>query len=178
MKQKTLPPARVRRILATARKARTLVVGDAMLDHFIWGQVGRISPEAPVPVLEFERESFIPGGAANVARNLTALNLPTELFGVIGRDLAGAQLKRLLRKNKIGCDGLIADPERRTSVKTRIVAHQQQVVRVDRETKAPADGPAGDRLLAALESRLTGAAAVIVGDYGKGTITQSLLDEI
>ena len=98
-------PARVRQILAAAQKARALVIGDVMLDHFIWGQVGRISPEAPVPVVEFERESFIPGGAANVARNLTALNLPTELFGVVGRDAAAAQLKRLLQEHEIGCDG-------------------------------------------------------------------------
>src|SRR2546428_14188025 len=97
MNHKTISVPRVRQLLAAARKARVLVVGDVMLDHFIWGQVGRISPEAPVPVVEFERESFIPGGAANVARNLSALNLPTELFGIVGRDAAAAQLKRLLR---------------------------------------------------------------------------------
>ena len=114
-----------------------------MLDHFVWGKVGRISPEAPVPVVDFDRESYIPGGAANVARNLAALSVPTELFGVVGRDAAAAQLKRLLGEQKIGCDGLLAQEDRATSVKMRIVAHQQQVVRLDREI-ADGIGRAGD----------------------------------
>src|SRR2546422_8057001 len=96
MKQTTLSTPRVRQILAAAKRTRVLVVGDVMLDHFIWGSVARISPEAPVPVVDFERENFMPGGAANVARNLTALNAPTELLGVVGRDPAARQLKRLL----------------------------------------------------------------------------------
>src|SRR5713226_1179490 len=112
---------RVRRILAGAAKIRVLVVGDVMLDHFIWGSVARISPEAPVPVVDFERESFMPGGAANVARNLTALKITAELFGVIGRDPSAQELKRLLLSYQIGCRGLLAHPARRTSVKTRIV---------------------------------------------------------
>ncbi len=84
---------RVKTLLAAAARSRVLVVGDVMLDHFIWGSVARISPEAPVPVVDFEQENFMPGGAANVARNLTALNAPTELFGVVGLDLAARQLK-------------------------------------------------------------------------------------
>src|SRR2546430_8192244 len=88
MKQPGLSQARARQILTAARKTRVIVVGDAMLDHFIWGNVARISPEAPVPVVDFDRESFMPGGAANVARNLTALNVPTELFGVVGQDIS------------------------------------------------------------------------------------------
>src|SRR6202451_4223312 len=128
-----LSPARAKQILADAKKARLLVVGDVMLDQFIWGGVSRISPEAPVPVVDFTRESFIPGGAANVARNLAALNVPTELFGVVGQDAAAAQLKEWLREQKIGCDGLLANAGRATSVKMRIVAHQQQVVRLDHE---------------------------------------------
>src|SRR5438046_657941 len=103
MKPLALSPARVQQILAGATRARILVVGDVMLDHFIWGRVARISPEAPVPVVEFERESFMPGGAANVARNLTALNVPTELFGVVGHDGSARQLKRLLNQYEIGC---------------------------------------------------------------------------
>jgi D-glycero-beta-D-manno-heptose-7-phosphate kinase len=178
MKKTTLPLSRVRQILSAATKTRALVVGDAMLDHFIWGHVGRISPEAPVPVVDFARESFIPGGAANVARNLAALNVPTELFGVVGEDAAAAQLKELLREQKIGCDGLLANDGRATSVKMRIVAHQQQVVRLDRESRAELDARTTGRLLAALDSKLRRAAAVIVGDYGKGSITQPLLEEI
>ncbi len=170
--------SRVRQILAAAKQTRVLVVGDVMLDHFVWGRVARISPEAPVPVVDFERESFIPGGAANVARNLSALNMPTQLFGVVGRDASAAELKRLLGRQEIGCGGLLALPGRPTTVKTRIVAHQQQVVRLDRETKAGLDAKAVRRLLAAVESKLPGVAALIVGDYGKGVVSQPLLDEI
>ena len=178
MKPATLSPSRVRAILAAAAKTRVLVIGDVMLDHFIWGRVGRISPEAPVPVVDFDRESFIPGGAANVARNLTALQMPTELFGVVGRDAPATHLKRLLLEHKIGCTGLLANGRRFTSVKTRIVAHQQQVVRLDRETRAELDEQTTNRLLSALASKLSGVAAVIIGDYGKGVVSQPLLEEI
>src|SRR5947208_11057930 len=123
MNQSSLSPARVRQILDEASQNRVLVVGDVMLDHFIWGSVARISPEAPVPVVDFEQENLMPGGAANVARNLTALNVPTELFGVVGLDLAARQLKRLLNAHYIGCRGLVGNAARATSVKTRIVAH-------------------------------------------------------
>src|ERR1700752_951967 len=116
MKPETLPISRARHILAAAAKARVLVIGDVMLDQFIWGNVARISPEAPVPVVDFERESFMPGGAANVARNLTSLSAQVELFGVIGRDPAGQQLKQLLQRYEIGCAGLIARGTRLTSV--------------------------------------------------------------
>ena len=96
MNSNKLSQPRVRTILSAAAKTRVLVVGDVMLDHFIWGSVARISPEAPVPVVDFERESFMPGGAANVARNLTALDVPTEIFGATGQDDAGRRLKKLL----------------------------------------------------------------------------------
>src|SRR6266540_4415926 len=107
MNRSKLPADRVRQILNHARKAHILVVGDVMLDQFIWGSVARISPEAPVPVVEFERESFMPGGAANAARNLTALRVNTELFGTVGHDHAARQLKELLKEQHIGCDGLL-----------------------------------------------------------------------
>src|SRR5436853_3324933 len=107
MSQSQLSAPRVRRILARAARTRVLVVGDVMLDHFIWGSVARISPEAPVPVVDFERESFMPGGAANVARNLTSLQVPTELLGIVGQDLPARQLKRLLIEHHIGCGGLL-----------------------------------------------------------------------
>src|SRR5437588_10732187 len=125
MKPRLLPVDRVRRILQAAARTRVLVIGDVMLDQFIWGRVSRISPEAPVPVVEFERESFMPGGAANVARNLTALQTPAELLGIVGRDLPARQLKRLLNEHRIGCGGLLGNAARPTSVKTRIVAHKQ-----------------------------------------------------
>src|SRR2546423_1252627 len=105
MNQTQLSPGRVRNILSAAAKARILVLGDVMLDHFIWGNVARISPEAPVPVVDFERESFMPGGAANVARNLTALNISSELLGVVGKDSSANRLNRLLKLYSIGCTG-------------------------------------------------------------------------
>jgi len=169
---------RVRKLLAAAARARVLVLGDVMLDQFIWGRVSRISPEAPVPVVEFERENFMPGGAANVARNLTALTTPTELFSVIGRDSAAGHLRQLLEGQHVGCMSLLSARARMTTKKIRLIAHQQQIARVDRENRADLDARTTRRLLAALAARLPDADAVIVGDYGKGVVTQPLLDEI
>src|SRR5205085_9734607 len=109
--------ARLRRLVTAASRARILVIGDVMLDQFIWGKVGRISPEAPVPVVDFVRESFMPGGAANVARNLAALNVPTELFGLVGEDSPAQEIRSLLAQQHINCRGLIAAASRPTSVK-------------------------------------------------------------
>jgi D-glycero-beta-D-manno-heptose-7-phosphate kinase len=173
-----LSVARARHILAGARQTRVAVVGDAMLDHFVMGSVGRISPEAPVPVLDFEKESFMPGGAANVARNLTALQVPTELLGAVGRDAAGEQLNRLLAQYHIGCRGLLTDTARATSVKTRVVAHKQQVVRIDRESRDGLSKALTGRLIGVVQGMIQRTAAVIVGDYGKGVVTQPLLDEL
>jgi D-glycero-beta-D-manno-heptose-7-phosphate kinase len=178
MSANKLTVSRVRQILSAATKTRVLVVGDVMLDQFIWGGVSRISPEAPVPVLDFERENFMPGGAANVSRNLISLETPTELFGAIGNDDAAKKLLKILGEQHIGCDGLVKSTTRHTSVKTRIVAHQQQVVRIDRETRDGLDGKLTGQLLARLKAKITKADAVIVGDYGKGVVTQPLLDEI
>ena len=178
MNSKKLSASRARQILATATKTRVLVVGDVMLDQFIWGGVSRISPEAPVPVVDFSRESFMPGGAANVARNLVSLATPTDLFGAIGNDDAGRKLQKILGEQNIGCSGLVKNSARHTSVKTRIVAHQQQVVRIDRETRDGLDQPTTARLLAEIKRKISKADAVIVGDYGKGVVTQPLLNEI
>ncbi len=174
----TLSKARVRHLLNAAKTSRVLVVGDVMLDQFIWGSVARISPEAPVPVVDFERESFMPGGAANAARNLTALRVNTELFGTVGHDQAARQLKQLLKQQHIGCSGLLAHAARATSLKTRIVAHKQQVVRIDRETRDGLEGLLMNRLLTAFRAQLKKADAVIICDYGKGVVTQQLLNEI
>ena len=178
MNRNKLPIVRVKQLLATAAKSRVLVVGDVMLDHFIWGSVARISPEAPVPVVDFQRESFMPGGAANVARNLAAMNLSTEIFGAVGRDAAAGQLASILKEQGIGCRGLVASASRPTIKKTRIVAHQQQVVRIDRESRANLDAPLTRQLIAQLKKEIPKADAVIVGDYGKGVVTQPLLNEI
>jgi D-beta-D-heptose 7-phosphate kinase/D-beta-D-heptose 1-phosphate adenosyltransferase len=178
IQRKQLTRKRVRQLLQAARRRRIVVVGDVMLDQFIWGQVKRISPEAPVPVVDFERESFMPGGAANVARNLSALGIDTAMFSHIGKDDAGKRLKKILSEEKVDCHGLLVENSRATSIKSRIVAHQQQVVRVDRETKTENSPQATRRLLTALEPVLLMADAVVVGDYGKGIVTQELLDGI
>ncbi|MDB6131202.1 MAG: D-glycero-beta-D-manno-heptose-7-phosphate kinase [Verrucomicrobiales bacterium] len=178
MKSKYLPAPEVEKLLKKAATTRVLVVGDVMLDQFIWGHVSRISPEAPVPVVDFERENYMPGGAANVARNLADLGVSSDLFAVIGNDDAGEKLKSLLKQQQIGCSGLIGSGQRATSIKTRIVAHQQQVVRLDRETKKELDQNLSNRLLAVIRKQLSQADAVIVGDYGKGIVTQYLLDEL
>lgn len=175
---KTLAISRVKEILANASKARILVVGDVMLDQFIWGRVGRISPEAPVPVVEFERESFMPGGAANVARNLTSLGARVALAGATGTDDAAKTLQTLLKAERVDCGAVLRAEQRSTSVKTRIIAHQQQVVRVDREDRGDADASLTAKLLKQIERKLPGCAAVIVGDYGKGIVTQELLDRV
>jgi rfaE bifunctional protein kinase chain/domain len=175
---KTLSASRARHILTAATKTHVLVLGDVMLDQFIWGGVSRISPEAPVPVVEFERESFMPGGAANVARNLVTMDVPAELFGAIGRDEAGQRLQTILAAQKIGCRGLVEHSARHTSIKTRIVAHKQQVVRIDRETRDGLDEKLTASLLAEFKPKLAKADGVIIGDYGKGVVTQPLLNEI
>jgi D-beta-D-heptose 7-phosphate kinase/D-beta-D-heptose 1-phosphate adenosyltransferase len=178
MSAKKLFASRAKQILAAAQKTRVLVVGDVMLDQFIWGGVSRISPEAPVPVVDFSRESFMPGGAANVARNLVSLATPAELFGAIGNDDAAKKLLKLLVEQNIGCTGLVKNAARHTSIKTRIVAHQQQVVRIDRETRGALDAKTTAKVLAEFKTKLATADAVIVGDYGKGVVTQPLLNEI
>ncbi|HEV2694997.1 MAG TPA: PfkB family carbohydrate kinase, partial [Verrucomicrobiae bacterium] len=178
MNSKKLSALRARQILTAASKTRVLVVGDVMLDQFIWGGVSRISPEAPVPVVDFARESYMPGGAANVSRNLADLAVPTEIFGAIGKDEAARKLLKLLGEQGIGCTGLVKSSGRHTSIKTRIVAHQQQVVRVDRETRGDLDARSTAALLAEFKKKIVAADAVIVGDYGKGVVTQPLLDGI
>ncbi len=173
-----LSPARLRTLLKASARVRVLVLGDIMLDHFIWGKVSRISPEAPIPVVDFVRESFMPGGAANVARNLSALQVQTSLLGSVGRDTAARQLHQLLAAERIECTGLLADARRPTSVKTRIVAHQQQLVRVDRESRQELDGKMSRRLIEVIHQQIARADAVIVGDYGKGVVTQTILDNL
>lgn len=174
----TLSEARVSELLANVAKARILVIGDVMLDQFVWGRVSRISPEAPVPVVDFDRESFMPGGAANVARNVTALGGRAELFGAVGKDDNAAALRDLLAAENVGCKGLTAGKGRLTTTKTRIVAGQQQIVRLDRETRGPIDAAMTDALLAKFDAALEKADGVVAGDYGKGVVTQALLDGI
>ena len=174
----SMTQARLRELLDQITRTRVLVIGDVMLDQFIWGRVSRISPEAPVPVVEFERESFMPGGAANVARNLTSLGGKAELFGVVGQDTNATQLKRLLKEQRVGCAGLLGVKGHHTATKTRIVAHKQQVTRLDRETRGDISPANVQRLLGKLDRMLDRIDAVSIGDYAKGVVTQPLLDAV
>ena len=175
---KTLTRQHARNILNIASKRTVLVTGDVMLDQFLWGDVSRISPEAPVPVVEFQRESFMPGGAANVARNLTALNCPTQMHSVVGRDNAAKKLRALLKADNVDCTKLVTDASRQTSCKTRIIAQRQQVVRVDRESKTNLEPRLAKRLLRSIDNGLARSKAIVIGDYGKGVVTQEFLDEL
>jgi D-beta-D-heptose 7-phosphate kinase/D-beta-D-heptose 1-phosphate adenosyltransferase len=160
------------------RGKRILVIGDVMLDRFIWGAVSRISPEAPVPVVEIKTETVCLGGAANVAANIHSLGGCPMPFGVIGGDIEGMRLQSEFRAMDAPVRGLVVDKERATSVKTRIIAHHQQVCRTDRENRTPISAAVQKKLSAGFASALKGAHAVIVSDYAKGLITPSLLKEI
>lgn len=168
---------RLQHILDHASSKRLLVVGDLMLDEFVWGSVGRISPEAPVPVVDVARESSYPGGAANVARNLREFTPSVTLLGMVGNDPAGTKLEELLGKEGISTEGLFREEDVPTIVKTRIIAQRQQVVRIDRETPSPA-GSTRPAVLAAVPALVAGADAVVIEDYGKGFVDQALVDAI
>jgi D-beta-D-heptose 7-phosphate kinase/D-beta-D-heptose 1-phosphate adenosyltransferase len=173
-----LSTRRLRQLLARSGQLKITVIGDVMLDEFVWGDVSRISPEAPVPVVDVVRETAMPGGAANVAKNLAALGVETKLCGVVGDDGASRTLVRLVSGDGIDCAGLVRVEGRGTSVKTRIVAQNQQVVRVDRETCGDIDRKTAGQLVDCLQPNRNDIAAMIVCDYGKGVVTQFLLDEV
>jgi D-glycero-beta-D-manno-heptose-7-phosphate kinase len=155
---------------------RILVLGDLMLDRYLWGRVDRISPEAPVPVVEIERETLALGGAGNVAANLQALGALPVLVGVVGEDDDGERLLETLAARGVETAGIVRDRSRPTTVKTRIVAHAQQVVRADREVRGDVAGAALDALLARLDVGIAGCAGMVVSDYGKGVITLRTLE--
>lgn len=151
-------------------ETKIAVIGDLILDQFIWGKVSRISPEAPVPVVEVTRESEHLGGAANVALNLVALGATPLLVGVIGEDSAGELFKANLEGAGIGAEGLVTDSSRRTTVKTRIIAQHQQVCRTDRECRSPLSQEVRWSLLEKAREAVQRADAVIISDYAKGVI--------
>ncbi len=155
-----------------------LVAGDVILDEFVWGRVDRISPEAPVPVVEVSRESVHLGGAANVAANLAALGARVTLLGVVGADAARERLAAELGRHGIEPAGLVTEPDRRTSVKTRIIAHHQQVCRTDRETRRAPTPETASRLLERYRDSLAGSRGVLLSDYGKGVLAPPLAGEL
>jgi D-glycero-beta-D-manno-heptose-7-phosphate kinase len=158
-------------LVALLPRQRILIIGDLMLDEYIWGEVRRVSPEAPVPVVEVRSRSDVPGGAANVAANVTSLGGVAMLGGVVGADAPGERLCAALRSHGLAAEGILSDDQRPTTIKTRIVAHQQQVVRLDCEQRAPLRSGLEDALLRWTEQQLPQVQGCILSDYGKGVIT-------
>lgn len=165
----------LRKILDGFSKVKVLVIGDIMMDRFIWGKVSRISPEAPVPVVVVERETFLLGGAANVVNNVHSLGGKVALCGVVGDDEMGQRIIKELTEMGIGINGVFVEPGRQTTVKTRVVAHQQQLVRIDRETTDPTKVLTLRNLSEFLKVNIDGFDGIILSDYGKGLLTRELI---
>jgi D-beta-D-heptose 7-phosphate kinase/D-beta-D-heptose 1-phosphate adenosyltransferase len=173
-----LTQQRADELLRSASERSIIVYGDVMLDEFVWGDVTRISPEAPVPVVDIRRESVHLGGAANVLANLVALGVRASVVGVIGNDSAGERLRSELKEAGASTETLIVDESRPTTLKTRIIAHSQLVVRADRERRTPVDTETEERLIEVLKKALPEADAFVVSDYDKGAVTPRVLAAI
>jgi D-glycero-beta-D-manno-heptose-7-phosphate kinase len=165
-------------IIENFSQSRVLVVGDIMADHFIWGKVSRISPEAPVPVVEVKKDRFTLGGCANVLNNIFAMGGQVHLAGVVGSDETGRRLLSEFRGRGLDTDGIIVEPGRPTTLKTRIVAHGQQVVRFDREDRKPVQLKSIRKILSYVQSLRNDLGALVVSDYNKGVVTRPLLEGI
>jgi D-beta-D-heptose 7-phosphate kinase/D-beta-D-heptose 1-phosphate adenosyltransferase len=157
---------------------KVLVLGDVMADHYVWGKVTRISPEAPIPVVHVDEETYRLGGAANVAANLAALGAKVALVGVIGDDAMGARVKDMLKQIGVDTSGLVEDKSRPTIQKTRVIAQHQQVLRVDREKQAWLDARVREELLAKALAAAKGAAAILFSDYAKGALTAPVTSRV
>jgi len=165
-------------ILNNFKKAAVLVIGDLVMDHFVWGKVRRISPEAPVPVVEVSSESFMLGGAANVVNNIHSLGGKVLVCGVVGRDEMGKKLVHELRLKGISSDGVIVEDGRPTSVKTRVIAHSQQVVRFDREKKEKVHLDTVKTIMDYVSKKINSFDSIIISDYAKGVISEELVEEV
>jgi D-beta-D-heptose 7-phosphate kinase/D-beta-D-heptose 1-phosphate adenosyltransferase len=174
----TLSPSRARSLLKAMRGGRVLVLGDVMLDQFLWGRVARISPEAPVPVVEIASETFHLGGAANVAGNVRALGGQAVVAGIIGDDAPGLRVRTALAEAGVEDALSVADEGRPTTVKTRIIAHHQQVVRADREVSAPITGVLEQAVLQRVRAALPSCGALILSDYHKGVVTPAVMKAV
>jgi rfaE bifunctional protein kinase chain/domain len=171
-----LTQQRAGEIIRAMSDRRIVVLGDVMLDEFVWGDVTRISPEAPVPVVDIRRESVHLGGAANVLANIVALGAGGCVVGVVGNDSAGERIKTTLREVSPQADEFLAvDAKRPSTTKTRIIAHSQLVVRADREHRQPINGQVEQRVIANLKNALQNAHAFVVSDYDKGVVTAGIL---
>jgi rfaE bifunctional protein kinase chain/domain len=168
-------PSMLKTILARFSEAKILVVGDIMMDRFIWGKVSRISPEAPVPVVLIEEETLLLGGAANVVNNIHSLGGHVSLCGVIGDDEGGQRVLRDLTQRGVDIRGLMIEEGRQTTTKTRIIAHQQQVVRIDRETTDFLKSSTFRDLSTFIDGHIKDFDGIILSDYGKGLLTRELI---
>ena len=164
----------IQKIVKDFRKRKILVIGDIILDHYILGRVNRISPEAPVPVVEVTKENLLLGGAANVANNIVSLGAHAAVIGINGDDIAGEALKNILLQKGVDCAGLFTE-NRPTTVKTRVIAHNQQVVRFDREDNKYVDGRILKGILSHIHGIVNDFDAVIISDYKKGMVTAELV---
>ena len=161
-------------LLARFRDCPVLVVGDLMLDEYLWGQVNRISPEAPVPVVEVQRRSFTAGGAANTAANVASLGGRAIVAGIVGADAPGGRIRDLMSGLGIDTSAIVVDATRPTTTKTRVIAHSQQMVRIDHEQPGALSAAVEGELLSRLEALLPRVRAAVISDYGKGVITPGL----
>jgi len=175
-----LSPRRAQELLDNMINRNIVVLGDVMLDEFLWGDVTRISPEAPVPVVDIRRESTHLGGAANVLANLVALGAKACVVGVVGDDFAGERIRSSVGdKSDFQADGsLVKDNSRPTTIKTRIIAQNQMVVRADREHRTPVNGTTEELIIAAVKAALEKAHALVLSDYDKGVVTPRVLAEV
>jgi rfaE bifunctional protein kinase chain/domain len=169
---------KVRSIQQSGKSSAILVIGDLMLDHYIWGGASRLSPEAPVPIVNFKNETYTPGGAANLAQNLVSLGAKVSLAGVVGDDEAGKQLTGILGNEGISVDAIFTDAARPTTVKTRVVVGGHHVVRIDREHTHPLPAELEDSLLVKLNGLIGVADMVILSDYNKGLFSPQLTREV
>jgi D-beta-D-heptose 7-phosphate kinase/D-beta-D-heptose 1-phosphate adenosyltransferase len=166
------------RLVTALRGRRIAVAGDFMLDRYVWGSASRISPEAPVPVVDFMNDSQVLGGAGNVAANLAALGATVLPFGVIGEDEPGRAIRECLAATGMTTKGLLADASRITTVKTRIIARQQQIVRVDHERRSPLSHELEESLIRRIKAALAQLDALVISDYDKGVVTDALADRV
>ena len=173
-----LTHSRVSELLGNCKNKRIAVIGDLMIDKYVWGTVARISPEAPVPVVEVNTETERLGGAANVANNIQSLGGIPVLFGVVGNDANGARLLQLVEQQGCTTEGIVTDESRPTTIKTRVIAHNQHVVRIDSEQKKEISAAIQEKILTVLRRIISGLDAIIFEDYNKGVLAASLIAQV
>jgi rfaE bifunctional protein kinase chain/domain len=172
-----LSEKRLTEILENSKNKKIAVIGDIMLDRYFWGNVSRISPEAPVPVIDLENETFNLGGASNVANNLNSLGLYPILIGVLGDDNSGKTFLDIANENSIDTNSIFIDSNRPTTVKTRIIGNNQQIARLDRESKAPIDNNTVDYFINRIK-HIENLSGIILEDYNKGVVTNNLIEKV